>query len=267
MSDESDRVADLSALIDEKNARIAALEAELDEARRLNRLVEEFVAAASEHLDDESTVDPPDAPAWPDWTRVGAGEASGDSTATGDSRAGDASEAGPAFDPDSGDDGLLPEAGSSDAEGRNDSDTDAADGSGDTLTDALAGLDAVESPDPRNSDLAALHDRIDALSDRAVAMLVHYHREGPATPVAAFEAGGVGGDRTAAYAANRELRTHEFVEHVGQGTYDTRFEDLVVDRIGGDPATIEDCRAELLDRVERAAAGVGAGAVTLDATE
>lgn len=264
MSDESDRVADLSALIDEKNARIAALEAELEEARRLNHLVEEFVDTVAEHLDDGSNDEPPDAPEWPDWTRVGAREASDERDPSSERAASDADTA---FDLQDGGDALLPEAGAAGADGA-DANTDvAADGNGDTLTDALAGLDAVESPDPRNSDLAALYDRVDGLSDRAVAMLAHYFREGPATPVEAFEAGGVGGDRTAAYAANRELRTHAFIEHVGQGTYDTRFEALVVDRIGGDPATIEDCRTELIERVERAAEDVGAGAVAVDATE
>lgn len=258
MSDEADQVAELSDLIDEKNARIAALEADLEEARRLTRLAEEFVTAASDHLDGRgATEEVPDAPAWPDWTRVGERETSdagADETSSGADDAFDGT-----FDAlESADDGLLPEAGSTGDAGSDPGATDlAADGSGDALTDALAGLDAIESPDPRNDDLAALHDRVDTLPDRALAMLAWYHWEGPATPIEAFEAVGVGGDRTAAYAANRELRTREFIEHVGQGTYDTRFEALVVDRIGGDPATIEDCRSELVDRVERAAEGLG----------
>ncbi|MFB6162886.1 MAG: hypothetical protein ABEJ86_05550 [Halococcoides sp.] len=277
MSDEADRVAELSALLDEKNARIAQLESDLEDARRLNRLAEQFVDAASEHLaSDSSGSDPPATPEWPDWTRVDeSDDASTDATSgastdvdTLDSTTG-STNGGTAPATEDNDDGafdLLGEdaclaGGGSDpasAEGpdssqRRDAGSDlATDGRGDALTEALAGLDAIESPDPRNDELAALYETIDDLDAVPLAMLDYYHREGPATPIEAYEAIAGGGDRTAAYAANRELRSETLVDHVGQGRYDTRFEALVVDRIGGDPATIEDCRSALVDHLERA---------------
>jgi hypothetical protein len=66
-------------------------------------------------------------------------------------------------------------------------------------------------------------------------MLRYYAGEGPAKPTDAHFASDGHGDRTTAYAHNRTLRTHGFIEHVGRGHYDTRLADLVSEELGGDP--------------------------------
>jgi len=50
-------------------------------------------------------------------------------------------------------------------------------------------------------------------------MLAHYVDRGADTPLNAHFSAGGDGDRTAAYAHNRQLRTTGFVEHVGRGHY------------------------------------------------
>ncbi len=64
-------------------------------------------------------------------------------------------------------------------------------------------------------------------------MLAVYRERGPETPPAVHVAAGGGGDRTAAYAHNRQLRTRGLIEHVGRGHYDYRLRELLDETLDG----------------------------------
>ncbi|WP_146417388.1 helicase HerA domain-containing protein [Haloarcula sp. KBTZ06] len=68
---------------------------------------------------------------------------------------------------------------------------------------------------------------IEELDRKTRRMLAYYREQGPGTPLNAHFSAGGSGDRTAAYARNRELRLRELVEHVGRGKYDSRLAALV----------------------------------------
>ncbi len=68
---------------------------------------------------------------------------------------------------------------------------------------------------------------IEELDRKTRRMLAYYREQGPGTPLNAHFSAGGSGDRTAAYARNRELRLRELVEHVGRGKYDSRIAALV----------------------------------------
>jgi cell division septum initiation protein DivIVA len=68
---------------------------------------------------------------------------------------------------------------------------------------------------------------IEELDRKTCRMLAYYREQGPGTPLNAHFSAGGSGDRTAAYARNRELRLRGLVEHVGRGKYDARLDELV----------------------------------------
>ncbi|MFB6179340.1 MAG: helicase HerA domain-containing protein [Halorientalis sp.] len=78
-----------------------------------------------------------------------------------------------------------------------------------------------------------LRRAIEAMPQKTRRMLRYYRQEGPAKPLDAHFAGGGDGDRTNAYAHNRTLRTHGFIEHVGRGHYDYRLRDLIEEEYPG----------------------------------
>ncbi|RXK49061.1 helicase HerA domain-containing protein [Halorientalis pallida] len=84
-----------------------------------------------------------------------------------------------------------------------------------------------------------LRQAIDAMPPKTRGMLRYYRKEGPAKPLDAHFAGGGDGDRTSAYAHNRTLRTHGYIEHVGRGYYGYRLSDLVEEESPGEPDTDE----------------------------
>lgn len=63
-------------------------------------------------------------------------------------------------------------------------------------------------------------------------MLAYYIEEGTESPMDAHFSAGGGGDRTRAYAHNRQLRTNGLIEHVGKGKYAPRLREYVVDEAG-----------------------------------
>jgi hypothetical protein len=94
-----------------------------------------------------------------------------------------------------------------------------------------AGVDIASWPGEMPPDEEALVEQlrqaIDTMPPKTCGMLRYYRAEGPAKPLDAFFAGGGDGDRTSAYAHNRTLRTHGYIEHVGRGYYDYCLSDLV----------------------------------------
>lgn len=63
-------------------------------------------------------------------------------------------------------------------------------------------------------------------------MLAFYIEEGTESPMDAHFSAGGGGDRTRAYAHNRQLRTNGLIEHVGKGKYAPRLREYIVDEAG-----------------------------------
>ncbi|MFC7074793.1 helicase HerA domain-containing protein [Halovenus rubra] len=82
---------------------------------------------------------------------------------------------------------------------------------------------------------------IGALETKTRKMLAFYREFGPSTPLNAHFAAGGDGNRTNAYAHNRELRTMGLVEHVGRGHYDYCLEQRLADDVDGhtDQTTID----------------------------
>jgi hypothetical protein len=95
-----------------------------------------------------------------------------------------------------------------------------------------------------------LRDDIEELDRKTRRMLAYYREQGPGTPLNAHFSAGGSGDRTAAYARNRELRLRELVEHVGRGKYDSRLAALV--REESDRRLDEDEVESVVSRLESA---------------
>ncbi|WP_135828347.1 helicase HerA domain-containing protein [Halorussus halobius] len=85
-------------------------------------------------------------------------------------------------------------------------------------TEAETDDDATDGSGERDP-LDAVREELDALDPVERAMLAHYLREGPATPVEAHAVAGGSDDRELAYNHNRTLRRRGFVQHAGGGEY------------------------------------------------
>jgi len=72
-------------------------------------------------------------------------------------------------------------------------------------------------------------EEMDATTRR---MLAYYIDVGADEPLEAHVSAGGAGDRTHAYAHNRQLRTNGLIEHLGQGEYGPRLREYVVDQAG-----------------------------------
>ncbi|WP_424018959.1 helicase HerA domain-containing protein [Halorientalis pallida] len=226
-------------------------------------------AAAEEAPGDTAAgEDDPDLQPMPDLGGADGGDGSGatasdgDETATADggATAGPGGDDGPAADPDPataptaffegppGEDEGVDEAVSRNGEGDDADDGDvaaamAAVGDDEAMIDGESGeavsVDADPWPGevpPAGEELVEqLRQAIDAMPPKTRGMLRYYRKEGPAKPLDAHFAGGGDGDRTSAYAHNRTLRTHGYIEHVGRGYYGYRLADLVEEEYPGDP--------------------------------
>jgi len=111
------------------------------------------------------------------------------------------------------------------------------DGSGEaTVAEAVDPPTEPAIPTEAQRDVAEqLRSVVESMQPREQGMLRYYRSEGPAKPLDAHFAGGGKGDRTKAYAHNRTLRTHGFVEHVGRGHYEYRLADLVAEECAETP--------------------------------
>ncbi|WP_336338188.1 ATP-binding protein [Haloarcula brevis] len=298
------RVKELREELDKKNSRIAELEAELQDARDLSRMAEQFTEAMLDQAEDynpgrteqgkmrrkrERFADAPEAdgepaaddeqPPEPDETADatsgggfgdafsafaengaamnggGGGEAASGSASDGATTNGHAPDADVAADGASADDGVAAVSVDGHADAAADDEAiraaiaDAVDaeqaGSGD---DAAADDEAADSDGP--AVYADLRADIAEFERKTRRMLAYYHEQGPGTPLNAHFSAGGSGDRTAAYARNRELRLRGLVEHVGRGKYDARLAALV--REESDRRLDDDEVASAVSRLEAA---------------
>ncbi|MDS0276461.1 DUF87 domain-containing protein [Halomicroarcula sp. S1AR25-4] len=272
------RINELREELDKKNSRIAELETELQDARDLQRMAEQFTEALVGHVEGYN----PGRTAQEEMRRqrerfsepsedgtdeVQADEAQTDEAQTDATSGGGFGDAFSAFSDDGvamnggSDDGVAtngsaPAANGASANGasangtatsghaEDDGDADAA------LAAAMAAVEDEESgDDPADGDatdrpavVADVVADLAEMSDKTLRMLAYYREHGPGTPLnAQFSAGG-DGDRTAAYARNRTLRLRGLVEHVGRGKYDYRLRALVSEESDEtlDESTIED---------------------------
>ena len=231
-------IADLRQTLDEKEAKIRELKRELEEARDLSQMADQFAQAMFRTadapyrgggVDRTSDRDRTDAPTL-DTYRTGSQE-DGDEPGRSD----DETDQNGGVDPSS--DGEEAEAVEPDRT-PGESDTDA-EGSATTATaDAYPGLDETPAPqaDAPSVTPECTHEDTDGLSGRAdvverlrdvVAslppaarrMLAFYRDVDDCDPVDAHVAAGEVGDTHLAYSRNRLLRRAGFVEHIGRGRY------------------------------------------------
>ena len=230
-----DQIAELRAELDRKNSRIAELERELQDARDMSRMADQFVDALVEHVegtnpgrteqaklrarhqdgadagaDDEQitfpevTEDSTDRPTNGDSAPPGNGEGTDQAVA-------DAIESFGGFVPADSDEPEPAQAATGETEPAP---------SGET-TPSLE-----ELPD----FAGRVRAEIRTLEPKTRKMLAYYREQGPASPLDAHFVAGGSGDRTSAYARNRALRTVGLIEHVGQGAYEYRLPGLLADR-------------------------------------
>ncbi|MFB6083024.1 MAG: LAGLIDADG family homing endonuclease [Halorientalis sp.] len=248
-----DRIQELRQELDEKNSRIAELEKELQDARDMSRMADQFVDAL---VDAVQGVNPgrTEQERMRERRRLATGEPStddtGDAPSAEQSAAGTGGEDGepdpqpmPAFDEDAAADGEDDPAEASTSRNGAGDDADDGDvaaavaevGDGSEPTDGesaeTVAVDAGSWPGevpPGGEELVEqLRGAVESMPNKTRGMLRYYRKEGPAKPLDAHFAGGGDGDRTKAYAHNRTLRTHGYIEHVGRGHYDYRLADLI----------------------------------------
>ena len=274
------QIADLRQKLDKKEARIRELERELEEARDLSRMADQFAQAMFRTADapyrgvggvdaDTTTREPtgPDAagtgaPTLDEYGDAGADAATGEDA---DATAGAASTTD--SDPDDPADAAVGDAGTADAdveaavtaataEAYPGHDRDAA--GGDASSESVPPERAHEATDDltgRDDVIRRLRGVVASLPPAARRMLAFYREVDAADPVDAHVAAGETGDTHIAYSRNRLLRRAGFVEHVGRGTYAYTLPGLVraefADRLDDDEV------AAVVAAVERAFAADG----------
>ncbi|MDQ2071765.1 helicase HerA domain-containing protein [Haloarcula sp. NS06] len=301
------RIKELREELDKKNSRIAELEAELQDARDLSRMAEQFTEAMLDQAEDynpgrteqekmrrqrERFADQPasdgdadadsetdadgsrdEQPAEPDETADatsggGFGDAFSAFAEDGAAMNGGSANGGTDANGSSADAESEPDASNADAKpasNGHDANADVAANGGATNNGAAAvpvnGQAETDTAETDDEDLRAaiaeaveaeqsdeateatedetssdadgpavygdLRADIEELDRKTCRMLAYYREQGPGTPLNAHFSAGGSGDRTAAYARNRELRLRGLVEHVGRGQYDTRLAALV----------------------------------------
>ncbi|WP_256402790.1 ATP-binding protein [Halorubrum salinum] len=252
ISDEQARreseLADLRQELDKKRQRIHELERELEEARDLSNMADQFAQAllgkaeapyrggngrsvASATAADRSQTD---------LDGYDAADTEPD-RATGDEpNARDVQTDADAPDTTDGDASPAPEDDSENPQsaGASSSPSSADGGEGDARDDvdpvtrgdvaesALRFDDAVELG-TREAVIEELRGRIDDLTDISRGMLRHYRREGVSDPVAAHIDAGGDGDTEHAYSRHRPIRRAGLIRHAGRGHYAYAVPDLI----------------------------------------
>ncbi|PSP85268.1 ATPase [Halobacteriales archaeon QS_6_64_34] len=283
------RIAELREELDKKNSRIAELETELQDARDLQRMAEQFTDALLGHVegynpgrtakdemrrqrerlrgdaDSEPSASSTGADAEPDTTSGGgfgdAFSAFADDDVAMNGGGDGASKNEASKNGASGDPGTNEFAPEEPVQGTSDAALEAAlaavaedeatDGKRASAEDSEA--KALEAPDPvadRPDIVQDIEDDIEAMADKTRRMLAHYREHGPGTPLNAHFSAGGSGDRTAAYARNRTLRTRGLIEHVGRGKYDYRLPALV--REESDESLDDSTAEEYAERIAHA---------------
>ncbi|WP_049968398.1 helicase HerA domain-containing protein [Haloferax prahovense] len=250
------RIADLRQEIDKKDAKIRQLERELEEARDLSRMADQFAQAMFQKAespyrggDGRNLNRPTEKQAalgeYNEATDGDVANAAADAAAEGGDgieNTGDTPPRRPLEAP-SGPPwpthGLLSESDEAGADG--------ADGTGDAAPAAAPADDEswMAAAEMGDFEPAELHpapgaesrrdvvDRmtaiVNALGDVHHGMLAHYRERGISDPLAAHVAAGETGDQHLAYGRNRSLRRAGFIRHAGRGKYEYALPDLVSD--------------------------------------
>jgi DNA helicase HerA-like ATPase len=315
------RIKELREELDKKNSRIAELEAELQDARDLSRMAEQFTEAMLDQAEDynpgrteqeklrrqrgrfadssdsdgEADADslrdeqPPEPDETADATSGGGfgdafsafaedgaamnGGSAGDDAAS-NSKNGETATNGSSADAEPATNGHADSAdapenaasasGAAAVPMNEQAEADIAEADDEDLRAAIAeAVEAEESSEatgsaedesPSDFDGPAVYGDlradIEELERKTRRMLAYYREQGPGTPLNAHFSAGGSGDRTAAYARNRELRLRGLVEHVGRGKYDARLADLV--RAESDRRLDEDEVESVITRLESA---------------
>ncbi len=254
ISDEQERheseLADLRQELEKKDQRIRQLERELEDARDLSDMADQFAQAmlgkaeapyrggggrsvASANRREQAGIDDYDVavaktegespdPAETDDPGDGGdgGGESGDGTDVSSDEATDDGDAAGR----SGDDGEV------DSRNAGPSDVEASDVDPVTRADVAEGAlrfdDAVELG-TREAVIEELRGRIEALPELSRGMLRHYRREGVSDPVAAHIDAGGDGDAEHAYSRHRPIRKAGLIRHAGRGHYTYAVPDLI----------------------------------------
>ncbi|QGA82772.1 helicase HerA domain-containing protein [Halomicrobium sp. LC1Hm] len=96
-----------------------------------------------------------------------------------------------------------------------------------------------EGPHSQPRFVVDLRTELEEMDEKTRRMLQYYVEQGADTPLNAHFSAGGSGDRTSAYAHNRELRLAGFVEHVGRGRYAPRLKALVRERAPDEPSATD----------------------------
>jgi len=331
-----DRVKELREQLDEKNSRIAELETELQDARDMRKMAEQFTDALLQHVDgynpgrtekekqrrrrarweeddgekaaesspDDATAtadaasepdepsadhtsgggfgdafgmfaddgaamaggDDGGAPGSDDAASAAAASATGDaaSASNGEGENGDGATAAVDFDfepqdfTDDASDGGQSTASANGTESRQSTASNGSASSSQSKETGGALLVERESSEPDYETPAFLHDveaDLRELDEKAQRMLQYYVEQGPDTPLNAHFSAGGSGDRTRAYAYNRQLRLGGFIEHASCGRYESVLRELVTDEAPADLSApdIADAVADLREIVDASA--------------
>ncbi|WP_396612863.1 helicase HerA domain-containing protein [Haloferax sp. S1W] len=252
ISDEKARresqIADLRQELEKKDAKIRQLERELEEARDLSRMADQFAQAMFQKAEapyrggSGRNLNRPEEQqaALAEYNTQNAGEPT-------DS---DVAEATAGADTDAGDDTSPAQAATSDSPPRplleapdgppwpthgfgSLERADASDDEFDFESEMGEFEPADLQPAPGAQDRRDVVDRmtaiVDALDEVHHGMLAHYRERGISEPLAAHVAAGETGNQHLAYGRNRSLRRAGFIRHAGRGKYEYALPDLVSD--------------------------------------
>jgi len=231
-----DRIAELREELDRKNSRVAELEAELQDARDLSRMADQFVDALVRHVDRQ--------PGRTERERMREGRTpAGDAVPAPATDAGASErEAGTGPETETGAGGAGENGAGGEAATNGESGFSAAavrEALAEASPDREAAGERTRADDPTGADGEPLAVRelkadIGGMETRTREMLRYYAEYGPASPLDAHTAAGGDGDRNRAYAHNRRLRTRGLIEHVGRGYYDYRLRALLAAELDDD---------------------------------
>ena len=250
ISDEKARheseLADLRQELDKKRQRIHELERELEEARDLSNMADQFAQAllgkaeapyrggdgqsvAAAKRREQAEIDAyDDAGSATESDGAGASAdapaaADGETTATPDDEPPGSAEPVDTGDADAADSERERESADADPSAADDVDPVTR---ADVAESALRFDDAVELG-TREAVINELRNRIESLPELSRGMLRHYRREGVSEPVAAHIDAGGDGDSGHAYSRHRPIRRAGLIRHAGRGHYAYAVPDLI----------------------------------------
>lgn len=233
----------LEAELAQKEARIETLEQDLEEARDLRQMADEFASALFAHSGRSraqiEATDRFDVNRWRA-TAVDTGDTTPESN-------GDSPQQ-PTARPDAESDEESTAEGSTDEESTDELPESRPDSNDDTKADH-----GETEPERLPSVIQRVRREIESLDPTARAMLAAYHTDGPLSPVTAHRRAGGDGDRMTAYRYNSSLRRAGFITHTSRGQYEYAIPDRITaadDRPPGCLAALARIERELLSETD-----------------